>query len=247
MWWDRLRALYKVEITDAVDKPGVLRAQHRLVRRIEEIMREAHFKSICVINLIHLLLVKPQSQRGNISLKVRHLPASNNRKHIRRLVHNIRQRNTRHQRILLLRNLLQHERDFLFLPRKCHGDEIVPPLPTLPLLFRLESSTAQGAPGRKRHTLGQAHGDDFALERAVGSGPASLIERELAQAVLARVAVCFDDEPGGGVAYAEVDYFAGGAEVVEGIHQFGNAGGVVPEVDVVLLVGLVGVRWWIEG
>jgi hypothetical protein len=36
--------------------------------------------------------------------------------------------------------------------------------------------------------------------------------------VLTGVVVCFDDDPGGGVADAEVEDFAGGVEGVEGVH-----------------------------
>lgn len=62
-----------------------------------------------------------------------------------------------------------------------------------------------------------------------------MVDGEGAQRVCAGVGVHFYDEPGGGVGDPEVDYFAGGYEVVEGVHYFGDRGCVVVEVDVVLV------------
>ena len=50
--------------------------------------------------------------------------------------------------------------------------------------------------------------------------------------MLAGVFVCFADDPGRGVGDAEVEDFSGRDDVVEGVHDFGDGGGVVPPVDV---------------
>jgi len=58
------------------------------------------------------------------------------------------------------------------------------------------------------HALVAAHGDDFAFEVAHEGGEAALVDGELAEAVAAGVLVGFCDDPGGRVAYAEVEDFA---------------------------------------
>lgn len=61
-----------------------------------------------------------------------------------------------------------------------------------------------------------------------------MVYAELAQAVLTGVGVTFHDKPGRGIGYAEVEDFARGDEVVEGLHHFGDAGVHVPVVNVEL-------------
>ena len=50
--------------------------------------------------------------------------------------------------------------------------------------------------------------------------------------MIAGVLVCFGDDPGGGVADAEVEDFALLDDGVEGLHEFGDGGCEVPPVDV---------------
>ena len=61
-----------------------------------------------------------------------------------------------------------------------------------------------------------------------------MVYAELAQAVLTGVGIAFCDNPGGSVGYAEVEDFATGDKVIEGLHYFGDAGVHVPVVYVEL-------------
>ena len=62
-----------------------------------------------------------------------------------------------------------------------------------------------------------------------------MVDGELTQAVLTGVGVAFDNNPGGCVGNTKVEDFAGGDEVVEGLHYFGDAGLHVPIVNVELV------------
>jgi hypothetical protein len=61
-----------------------------------------------------------------------------------------------------------------------------------------------------------------------------LVDYELAKAVVPCVLVCFGDNPGGGVGHAEIIYFAGCDEVVEGLHHFWDGAGEIPVVHIEL-------------
>ena len=52
--------------------------------------------------------------------------------------------------------------------------------------------------------------------------------------MLAGVGVTFGDKPGRRVRYAEVQYFARGDEVVEGLHYFGDARMHIPKMNIEL-------------
>lgn len=60
----------------------------------------------------------------------------------------------------------------------------------------------------------------------------ALVDAELGEAMVAGVLIRFADDPGWGIAHAEVENFPSSDDVVEGLHEFGNRGGKVPPVDV---------------
>lgn len=146
-------------------------------------------------------------------------------------MHHIAERDTRESRPLGFGHLIQHRGD---LARLFVGRTKLATLAfgLLQLLLRFEQAPAEGAPRCDGHPLVFAHGQDIAFEIALGGAPAALIDAELRECVVARVLVCFGDDPGRGVADAEVEDFAGGDHVVEGLHEFGDGGGEVPPVDV---------------
>ena len=141
----------------------------------------------------------------------------------------VRQRNTRNRRLLLLCNFLQRSRDFNHVFRLAQ----FPPLSLPLIILRVHKRAAtQRPPRRQRHPLTLTHGYDVAFKVARGGVPEALVDAELREALLAGVFVGLGDDPGGGVADAEVEDFARGDGVVEGVHDFGDRGGVVPPVDV---------------
>lgn len=84
------------------------------------------------------------------------------------------------------------------------------------------------------------HRDDFSLKIAAPGVPPALIDAELAQAVVTSVLIRLGDDPGGSVGDAEVQDLALDDEVVEALHELGDARAEVPpvhveEVDVVSL------------
>ena len=119
----------------------------------------------------------------------------------------------------------------------------------LPLLLGLEFAAAEGPPGRETHAFVRAHVEDVALEVAVGGRPPALVDDELAEPLLAGVFICFGDDPGGGVADTEIEDFAGGDDVVEGVHELGNRGCEIPPVHVEHIdeVGLQFLQARVEG
>ena len=119
----------------------------------------------------------------------------------------------------------------------------------LPLLLGLELAAAEGPPGRETHALVRAHIEDVAFEIAVRGRPLALVDDELAETLLAGVFVRFGDDPGRGVADTEIEDFACGDDVVEGVHEFGDRGCEVPpmHVEYVDEVGLELLQARVEG
>ncbi len=111
-----------------------------------------------------------------------------------------------------------HFAAFIFLLFECFcGSEIAPP---------------QSAPWCQGHAFSFAHGQDVSLKVAHGGAPVALVDAELGEAMVAGVLIRFADDPGWGIADAEVENFSSSDDVVEGLHEFGNRGGKVPPVDV---------------
>lgn len=70
-----------------------------------------------------------------------------------------------------------------------------------------EVASAEGAPRGYAHAFGGAHAEDLAFEVALRGAPAALVYDEGSEVVGAGVLVGFADDPGGGVADAEVEDF----------------------------------------
>lgn len=168
----------------------------------QHIVREAHIEGIRLFDLPDIFLAELQPQRLNVAFEMVHLPPTTDREHIRRLVHDISQRNARDPCVLPLGDLLQ---DFVNLfGILCLGHVDIPS-PVFPLLlFRLEVSSTQGAPRRQGHSLVHAHRDDLSLKVALGRGPFALVDGELTQTVLAGVSVTFGNDPGRGIGYTKI-------------------------------------------
>ena len=191
-----------------------------------------HVEGICLLDLLHIFLLEPQPQRFNIALQMFQLSCPTDREHLWRLMHHVGQRNTCNQCILSLSHLLQH---FIYLLRILWLGNSSNPGSILPnLIFRFEPTPTQCALRYQRHSSVLAHGDDFSSKGALGGGPFALIDGELTQTVLAGVGVTLDDELGMRIRYTEVENFASGEEVVEGLHYFGDARVHVPPVHVEL-------------
>ena len=178
----------------------------------KQIMWKPHIEIIRLLNLFHIFLIQPQAQRLNVAFQVLNLPAPTDWENIRGFMHDVRQRNTRRHRPLLLCNPLQNLPNLLRILR-LHDRNIPPPI-FPPQLLRLKISSPQGTPRSQRHALIHAHGYDISFEVAIGGAPEALVDGELAEAVFTGVGVAFDDDPGGGVGDAEVEDFAGGDDEV---------------------------------
>ena len=160
------------------------------------------------------------------------LSCTTDREHVWRLIHHVGQRYTRDKCILPLSHLLQH---FIHLFRiLCLGYGSIPSSVFADLVFRLEVTSTQCAPRSQRHSFILAHGDDFSLKVALGGGPFALIDGELTQTMLTGIGVTLGNNPCRRIRYTEVEYLAGGDEVIEGLHYFGDACVHVPPVNVEL-------------
>lgn len=204
------------------------------------------------LDLIDILGAQLQPQRLDIGLQVLDFAPADDGEHVGRFVHHVRQRHGRERRVVESRgHFLEHGGDALLFGRgAAHLAALAPGLLLLlPLLRGFEVAAAEGAPGRETHALVGAHVEDVALEVAVCGRPFALVDDELAEALLAGVFVGFGDDPGRGVADAEVEDFAGGDDVVERVHEFGDRGCEVPPVDVedVDEVGLEFLQAGVEG
>ena len=84
----------------------------------------------------------------------------------------------------------------------------------------------------EERTLFESHGKDVALEIALHDAPRALVDDERRLACEPSVCVRLRDDPRGRVRHAEVENLALHYEVVQAIHDFLNAAGVVPPVNV---------------
>ena len=200
-------------------------------KAIQHTQREANIERHRIVNLIHLLIRKLEFQRIDVILEMLRVAASDDGEDVRVLVHHVRQSHAGQDSLLLARDLLQRGGDLaVVLTRVAH-------LPAACLLL-LELgggavvAPAEGAPGRDAHALRLAHGQDVALEVARAGVPQALVDAELRQAVVARVLVRLADDPGRGVADAEVEHFARCDDVVQRLHEFRDGGRGVPPVQV---------------
>ena len=222
---DRLRVLHPTHLP--------AERHHRPLPRCLRIIpdhhrREPDLKRHHLLQFRNLLITQMDAQRLHVILQMLHLPPTNNREHIRRLLHHIRQRHRGNTHPLpdLPRNLLQRSGNIHLVGRQLRrphdrADLLARFLLRLDLGLRLEAAAADGAPGREREPEMPAHGNDVPLEVAARDGPEALVDDEGGLAVRVRVGVGRGDEPGGCVGDAEVQDFAGGNEVVQGVHDLG--------------------------
>ena len=226
---DRLRVLHPTHLPAERD--------HRtLPRRLRIIpdhhRREPDLKRHHLFQFRNLLITQMNTQRLHVVLQLLHLPPAHNRKHIRRLLHHVRQRHrgNTHPLAHLSRDLLQRSRHIHLVGcqlRRAHdrADLLARLLLRLNLGLRLEAAAADGAPGGQGQPEVPAHGDDVALEVAACDGPEALVDDEGGLAVGSGVGVGRGDDPGGRVGDAEVEDFAGGHEVVESVRDLGVMNG----------------------
>ena len=223
-----------VEMAAHITQPDIV----RLASSPQKIHGEANIEWISRLDGLDVFVRQLQAERLDIALQMIDLPPTDNGKHIGRLVHHIRQRHTRKSSPMRLPHLLQRIRHGRIMRRRRPRPAL--PLHLLALLGRLEAAPTERTPGGHPHPLGRAHVDDVALEVTIARGPAALVDDELAQAVVAGVLVGFAHDPGGGVGDAEVEHFGLADDVVEALHELGDADGEVPPVHIenVQVVGL---------
>ena len=195
----------------------------------DKVERKAMIERRGGINLIELVVREFHPQRLNITLEMLDLAPADNGEDIGGFMPHVRQRDTRDRGAFFLRDLLQRRGHFDHVFRLAH----LAAIKLLLIVLRThKGAAAEGTPGCQRHPLSLAHGDDVAFKVAHGGVPEALVDAELREALLARVLVGLADDPGRGVADAEVEDFTRGDDVVERVHDFGDGSGVVPPVDV---------------
>ena len=229
-----LTSLNIIEMAADITQPDVI----RLASVPQKVHGEANVEWIGRLDGLDVFRRQPQAERFDIALQMIDLPSTDDGKDIRRLVHDIRQRHARESSPMRLPHLLQRIRYGRIVRRRRPRPAL--PLHLLALLSRLETAATEGAPGGHAHPLGCAHVDDIALEVPIARGPATLVNDELAQAMVAGVLVGLAHHPGGGVGDAEVEHFALADDVVEALHELGDADGEVPPVHIenIQVVGL---------
>lgn len=183
------RIRHGIDIPSELQWPDIRRCHARIIllpgdKLKQHTHREPDIERTRRIDLIDLLLRQFQPQRLNIPLQMLDLPSPNDREHVRRLVHDVRQRDRRDQRALGRRDLLELLGD----PDVCFGRaERLAPFVARALRVALEVAPAQCAPRCECHAFGLRHGQDVALEIARGGGPVALVDGELAEAVVAGI------------------------------------------------------------
>src|SRR6266480_980916 len=145
------------------------------------------------------------------------LPTTNDRKHVRSLMQDISKGHAGQKRSFALCDMLQSLAD-LELPFGRSKD--VTALLRLSLLFCLEGASTKGAPRCQRHPLISSHRNNVALEIAIGGTPATLVDAELPESMIAGVLIRFGNDPGGGVTDAEIQHFSLLDKIIETLHDF---------------------------
>ena len=195
----------------------------------DKVDRKAMIERRGGIDPLEFVVAEFNAQGFNVTLEMLDFTPADNGENVGRFMPHVRQRDARDGRALCLCDFLQRRRDFDHVFRLARLAALLLPLV---ILWTHKGAAAEGAPGGERHALGLAHGDDVAFKVAHGRVPEALVDAEGREALLARVLVGLADDPGGGVADAEVEDFSRGDGVVEGVHDLGDGGGVVPPVDV---------------
>jgi hypothetical protein len=157
-----------------------------------KVMGEAEIEVNDGFNLVEILLAELHGQRLDIALEVLDFTTAHDGKHVGRLVHDVGKRDAGDDAALALGDAFEH---FGELELRVGSGPNLAAFGGLALLRGFEVAAAEGAPGAEAHALGPAHGDDVALEVAVGGGPVSLVGYERAQAVGSGVFVSFGDDP----------------------------------------------------
>lgn len=184
---DRLRERHVVRFPAHLRQPhlrGVLRDTRRLP---EEVVREPKIERHRFLDALHVLLAQLQRERLDVLPQVVDVAAAHDGEDVGTLVHDVRERDARNDGALLVRDILENPADL----DSCVGGGYLPALLGLALLLRLEGAASKGAPGGEGHPLTAGHGDDVPLEVALGGRPAALVNRELREAVVTSVFVCF--------------------------------------------------------
>ena len=151
-----------------------------------EIARETQVEWLRGFDFVNLLIRQLHTQRLDVAMQVVDLADSYNWENIRRLVHDVRQRDGRDLRSFLLRQSVQYQDDTALLFRlRAH----LPPFAIggVELLFTLEGTSTKRTPRTETHALRLAHGQDLSFKVASGSAPKTLIDTELRQAMVAGV------------------------------------------------------------
>lgn len=213
--------------------PGPLRALW--IAAGDEVHGKTDVEGVSGVDGVDLGGRQPDRQRLDVLLQVRDFAPAHDRRHVRRLVHHVRERDGCEWRGWRARggDRVQHGRDGGFVAREQGGH--VAALVFLLLSRgrrRFKVPAAQGAPGRKAHALVSAHGDDVPLEVALRGRPAALVDGEGPQAVVARVRVGLGHDPRRRVADAQVQHFSALHEVVETLHHLLDPRGEVPVMHV---------------
>lgn len=146
------------------------------------------------------------------------------------LLQDICQGDTSDRDIVARSDSIQDFRD-LFLTADHHGRGNLAGTGVL-LAGRLEVPTAKNTEWLECHPFRLTHGNGLSLQVTLLSRVAALVDREGSEAVLARVHVGLGDDPGRRVTDAEVQDLALVDKRIQGVHQLGDLGGVVPKVNV---------------
>lgn len=150
-------------------------------------MWEPGVKRHSSLDLADILVAELECKSVDVALQMLDLATANDGEDIGSLVHDIRKSDTGDGRFLTLGNLLQRLADLVFRLTGLNSSSLL----SIALFLTLELASTQGSPRSKAHAFGLTHGDDISLEVARGSGPTSLIYRELTQPVVSGIFVCF--------------------------------------------------------
>lgn len=152
-------------------------------------MREAQIEGDGLLDAADVLPPQMQAQRLDVAPQMVDAPPADDGEDVGALVQDVRERHARERRALLACDLFEHLAD---LDGRVRGGDLAALLGLRgALLLRLEGAAAESAPRREAHVLLAGHVDDVALEVAAGSGPAALVDGELAQSMVAGVLICF--------------------------------------------------------
>ena len=183
----------EIMVSTSLEHDNISRIKATLFTTSQEIVREPGLERLAsFLDLFNFLISEADLQSGDILLEMFDLTTTNDRTHIGRLVHDIRQGNASNTntRALGLCDLVEDTGDSAICISG-RGERNTALLISLfhicDLFFRLEAPSAKCSPGAKCKAKCARHWKDLSFKITIGGTPATLIDRERSESLDVRL------------------------------------------------------------